>query len=221
MDEKKPTNVFSSRLSEFRTSMGINIATFARALGVPRSTLVGWEEGKAVSIEILPTLFGQFGVDINWFFTGQGEMLRPGFKPPPKKIIADGIATPQLGGKPPKFVADLHAFAEIPGFPVGAQAEPDEPSESVQASPPPGDAAKEVEKQPATRLHHISREIAEIAEGIEGLPFAGVPRELAPIIRRYERLPEDAKGTFLSTANGFLLGYEQGNAPAAEKAAGA
>jgi len=62
-------------LSEVRDSLGLNIAAFARELSIPRSTLVGWEEGKSVSIEILNTLRSQFRVNLDWFLTGEGPMF--------------------------------------------------------------------------------------------------------------------------------------------------
>jgi DNA polymerase V len=72
---------YSDRVKKIREGLGLRIADFARQLGVPRSTLVGWEEGKSVSIEILKTLEETFAVNINWFLTGEGEMLVNAPKP--------------------------------------------------------------------------------------------------------------------------------------------
>ncbi|MDR2897488.1 MAG: helix-turn-helix domain-containing protein [Spirochaetaceae bacterium] len=66
---------YSSRIRKIRDSIGLNIASFARSLGIPRSTIVGWEEGKAVAISVLPKLHEQFGVSMNWFLTGEGDMF--------------------------------------------------------------------------------------------------------------------------------------------------
>jgi SOS-response transcriptional repressor LexA len=66
---------YSLRLREIRETLDLKIAEFARQLAVPRSTLVGWEEGKGVSIEILKPLEAQFNVNIDWLLTGQGEMF--------------------------------------------------------------------------------------------------------------------------------------------------
>jgi flagellar motility protein MotE (MotC chaperone) len=57
---------------------GLNKADFARKISVPRSTLVGWLEGKVVSIGILKTLEKQFSINIDWFLTGEGEMFLEG-----------------------------------------------------------------------------------------------------------------------------------------------
>jgi SOS-response transcriptional repressor LexA/DNA-binding XRE family transcriptional regulator len=65
----------STRLREIRNALGLNIAAFSRSLGVPRSTLVGWEEGKSVSIDILQILKESFSINLDWFLTGRGEMF--------------------------------------------------------------------------------------------------------------------------------------------------
>lgn len=66
---------YSQRIKEIRESLGFRIADFARQLNIPRSTLVGWEEGKTVSIEILKKLEVLLNVNLNWFLTGEGEMF--------------------------------------------------------------------------------------------------------------------------------------------------
>jgi SOS-response transcriptional repressor LexA len=66
---------YSDRLIKLRESLGLNIASFARELDVPRSTLVGWEEGKTVSISVLKILEEKFQINLEWFLTGEGEMF--------------------------------------------------------------------------------------------------------------------------------------------------
>lgn len=65
----------SFRLREFRNALGLNVAEFSRSLNVPRSTLVGWENGKSVSIGVLQILKNSFGMNLDWFLTGDGEMF--------------------------------------------------------------------------------------------------------------------------------------------------
>jgi DNA-binding XRE family transcriptional regulator len=66
---------YSTRIREIRVSKGLKISSFARELGVPRSTLVGWEEGKGVAIDVLPRLRERFDVNLDWFLTGEGTMF--------------------------------------------------------------------------------------------------------------------------------------------------
>jgi len=75
--EKKSLSGYSLRIREIRESLNLKIAEFARGLNVPRSTLVGWEEGKTVSIEILKPLEKTYGVNVDWVLTGEGEMYLP------------------------------------------------------------------------------------------------------------------------------------------------
>lgn len=52
------------------------MADFSRALGVPRSTAVGWEDGKVAPIGLLVRLETAYGVNPDWFLTGSGPMFR-------------------------------------------------------------------------------------------------------------------------------------------------
>jgi SOS-response transcriptional repressor LexA len=73
--KKESEKVYSIRIRELREKLGLNIAEFVRQLNIPRSTLVGWEDGKTVSIEILKPLESKFKVNIDWLLTGTGEMF--------------------------------------------------------------------------------------------------------------------------------------------------
>jgi len=73
--EKKLPSGYSLRIRKIREVLNLKIAEFARNLNVPRSTLVGWEDGKAVSIEILKPLEKLFHVNMDWLLTGEGDMF--------------------------------------------------------------------------------------------------------------------------------------------------
>jgi phage repressor protein C with HTH and peptisase S24 domain len=73
--EKISKGGYSSRLREIRETLDLNIAEFTRQLDVPRSTLVGWEGEKGISIEVLKPLETIFNVNIDWLLTGKGEMF--------------------------------------------------------------------------------------------------------------------------------------------------
>jgi transcriptional regulator with XRE-family HTH domain len=66
---------YSTRIRQIRDALGLKIATFARELEIPRSTLVGWEEGKNVSIGILLRLRERFHVNLEWFLSGEGAIF--------------------------------------------------------------------------------------------------------------------------------------------------
>ena len=73
--EKKTVSGYSRRIKAVRETLNLKIAEFARSLDVPRSTLIGWEEGKTVSIEILKPLETIFAVNMDWLLTGEGSMF--------------------------------------------------------------------------------------------------------------------------------------------------
>ncbi|MDR2444333.1 MAG: LexA family transcriptional regulator [Spirochaetaceae bacterium] len=89
---------YSLRLREIREALDLNIAEFARQLVVPRSTLVGWEAGKSVSIEVLKPLETRFNVNIDWLLTGKGEMF---FTTLPHAQSVNEVAKTETGFKLP------------------------------------------------------------------------------------------------------------------------
>lgn len=84
---------YSQRIKMIRESLTLKISDFSRQLNVPRSTLVGWEEGKTVSIDILKKLEKLFNVNIDWFLTGDGKM----FLTSPKSVINNESPTDNYG----------------------------------------------------------------------------------------------------------------------------
>jgi transcriptional regulator with XRE-family HTH domain len=85
-------NEYSLRIAAIRHSRCLSITSFAHELGIPRTTLSGWEkQGKMVSIEILQNLQEQYQININWFLTGEGNMY---LTPEPKPAIPIDAPTP-------------------------------------------------------------------------------------------------------------------------------
>lgn len=66
----------NARIIQFREAMHKNPTQFSADIGVPRTTLLGWEGGKSVPIETLEKIRKAFpNFNIEWFLTGEGEML--------------------------------------------------------------------------------------------------------------------------------------------------
>lgn len=53
-------------------------AAFAVKLGIPRTTLINYEKGTSLPAELLPVLRDQVGLNLDWFFTGEGQMFHGG-----------------------------------------------------------------------------------------------------------------------------------------------
>jgi transcriptional regulator with XRE-family HTH domain len=67
---------FSARLRQIRESLGLGQTDFASKIGIPRTSLINYEKGTSnPSAEFLAQIKEIFGVSIDWFVSGQGEML--------------------------------------------------------------------------------------------------------------------------------------------------
>ena len=189
MNNVSELNRFSSRLSEVRNSLGLNIASFARGLDVPRSTLVGWEEGKSVSIEILSTLSNRYGISIDWFLTGKGDMFLPGWGKEGFRPTHDGTA--------------IHDGRMSYGDPAGRS------DDFPQGPAPPVDSIQRP-AAPVDRLRGLSAEIMSVADELDGLP-AGAPLWLRPFYDGLRDLDPPRREKALEYIN--LLKLEQGQSP--------
>ncbi len=74
METKK---VIGQRLKYLRENLlKLSQSELAKALGVKRTTLASWEQGKSeINYEIANKLLKQFRVNINWLLTGVGTPL--------------------------------------------------------------------------------------------------------------------------------------------------
>lgn len=67
---------FSTRLRQIRESLGLGQTDFASKIGIPRTSLINYEKGISnPSAEFLALIKENFGVSIDWFVSGEGEML--------------------------------------------------------------------------------------------------------------------------------------------------
>jgi len=65
----------NERLKQIREETGLNTTQFATEIDVPRTTLIGWEKGKSVSIETISKLKERFNINLDWLLTGEGAMF--------------------------------------------------------------------------------------------------------------------------------------------------
>ncbi len=63
----------SSKLSEFRQFLGLNQTQFAKKLGIPRTTIIGYESGNTLPSDFLLRLHKTFNLNIEWFLFGKGS----------------------------------------------------------------------------------------------------------------------------------------------------
>jgi len=70
----------SERIKALRDALNKNPTQFSADIGVPRTTLLGWEGGKSVPIETAEKIFQAFPmINLGWLLSGTGEMftMRP------------------------------------------------------------------------------------------------------------------------------------------------
>jgi phage repressor protein C with HTH and peptisase S24 domain len=171
--EEKTLSGYSLRISQVRKELGLIIAEFARKLEVHRSTLVGWEDGKAVSIDILKKLENVFNVNLNWFLTGEGEM----FLKSPEKALVNGSKT-GLKRVPIYSEADL---------PEGAFVVP-----LLNQRLSAGGGAYLPEEDAATALVRVPKYLARFGENLRALEVVG--DSMAPTLSRGDMVVCDICG---------------------------
>ena len=68
--------MYSKKIKKIRETLGLSIVKMADRLGIPSRTLGGYERGERTpSIELLSQLYKVFNININWFVSGEGEMV--------------------------------------------------------------------------------------------------------------------------------------------------
>jgi transcriptional regulator with XRE-family HTH domain len=66
----------NQRIQLLREALSLKVTQFSAKIGVPRTTLIGWESGKSVPIETAGKLFSAIpNLNITWLLTGEGSMF--------------------------------------------------------------------------------------------------------------------------------------------------
>lgn len=76
MDKKSIKTLMGKRFSEFRNSINLSQAALASQLGESQPTITSIELGRTFpNGSILLKAFNEFGLNLNWLFSGEGQML--------------------------------------------------------------------------------------------------------------------------------------------------
>ena len=68
--------MFAENLKKIRKELHLSVDKMSETLGIPASTLWGYEGNKRTpSIELPIQLYRKYNVNTNWFLTGEGEMF--------------------------------------------------------------------------------------------------------------------------------------------------
>lgn len=66
----------STRIRLVREGLSMSQSSFSRELGIPRSTLVGYESGSTIPAEIISNISVKFGMAESWLLTGEGYAFK-------------------------------------------------------------------------------------------------------------------------------------------------
>lgn len=96
------TNTVNERLKMLREQLGLSQKKMASSVGVPQTTYSNYEIGiRPVPDVLLHSLSTEYGIDLQWLKTGEGEMFPP-------KSAEDEIA--EIFGQ---FLGTEHTEAEL------------------------------------------------------------------------------------------------------------
>ncbi|MEW5790004.1 MAG: helix-turn-helix domain-containing protein [Pseudomonadota bacterium] len=68
-------NEIRDRIKAWRHALGLTQEEFARRVGIPKRTLVGYENGEREPGSSALAAIAKTGVNMTWLLTGEGEML--------------------------------------------------------------------------------------------------------------------------------------------------
>lgn len=74
----KNNNDISIRIKTVRESINENLSEFARSLDIPRSTLVGYENGSTIPAYFLALIAKKYNISEDWLLSGIGDMKKQG-----------------------------------------------------------------------------------------------------------------------------------------------
>jgi SOS-response transcriptional repressor LexA len=222
---------YADRLRAVMDAKGLNIADLGRLLDVPRSTFVGWLEGKTVSIGILKTLETQLSLNLDWFLTGEGDMFladKPKVEPKDPVMVAlerlieqkiDARLAELKAKHPPLDEADLYVSEAAPDY--GSTFEEVAFMQRTAAGPPRPQAEdmKEFVKVPACLIKTKPEDYYAVRIEGDSMTNAGIPNgslvllrsSEAPIDGKIQLVRSDGLSTLKrvrKTADGWRLCYE-------------
>ena len=84
-------NDISLRIKHIREQAGETLSEFSRNVGIPRSTLVGYENQSTIPASILHIISCKYNISEEWLLSGIGEMNK--LQKQPCNVPSQGIAT--------------------------------------------------------------------------------------------------------------------------------
>ncbi len=169
--------MFSDRIKQIREILGVSQSDFAKSLKISQSAMSEFENGARPPSKSFLISLKDFGISLDWFFTGQGEIMRKDrlkSEPTNRKIFRTERQEANLESK----IQDLAREATAPQFAehekelqsikerlIKLENRPQHPEELNNPFPIYNDNEEDEEEEPTIRL--------PVAENLA----AGIPME--------------------------------------------
>ena len=109
------------RLKTWRHALGLTQDEFARRSGLPKRTIVGYENSEREPGAAALAAIAKTGVNMTWLLTGEGEMLPPKQEKTESHQI-DGVSLDALAGRHARRWAKIIELIESAPTPEEAEA---------------------------------------------------------------------------------------------------
>ena len=77
MDKKELKNLYKDNLNLIKQDLKKTLADIAKDMGISQNTISAYIRGeRTVSLEFATQLCKTYGINLNWFATGEGEMYK-------------------------------------------------------------------------------------------------------------------------------------------------
>lgn len=115
----------AKRIKAWRHALGLTQEEFARRSGIPKRTIVGYENAERDPGSAALAAIAKTGVNMTWLLTGEGEML-PGKQEKTAENQADSASLDALAGRHARRWSKLIELVESAPSPEEAEAILDE-----------------------------------------------------------------------------------------------
>ncbi|WP_017937005.1 helix-turn-helix domain-containing protein [Zestomonas thermotolerans] len=115
----------AKRIKAWRHALGLTQEEFARRSGIPKRTIVGYENAERDPGSAALAAIAKTGVNMTWLLTGEGEML-PGKQEKTAENQADSASLDALAGRHASRWSKLIELVESAPSPEEAEAILDE-----------------------------------------------------------------------------------------------
>lgn len=99
-------NEISSRIKMVREDAGENLSEFSRSIGVPRSTLVGYEDKSTIPANVLHAIAVKYNISEEWLLSGNGTMKKQNQEVDKSALCCEATSRQKVDKSAPNDIKD-------------------------------------------------------------------------------------------------------------------